>query len=84
MRSKLPVIDRTMSIQPQNNYPGAGRYEDPEALSPRGRYSVSKHKGTGATLFNPKRSERFFEFSNYLIIQKMLILDQENIIKLII
>lgn len=62
MRRRLPVIDRTMSIEPQNANPGAGRYEDPEALSPRGRYSVSKHKGTGASLFNPKRSVRFFQF----------------------
>jgi hypothetical protein len=66
MRSRLPVIDRTMSIESQNINPGAGRYEDPEALSPRGRYSVSKHKGTGSVLFNPKRSSRFFEFSKYL------------------
>jgi hypothetical protein len=62
MRRRLPVIDRTMSIEPQNVNPGAGRYENPEALSPRGRYSVSKHKGTGASLFNPKRSVRFFQF----------------------
>lgn len=62
MRRRLPVIDRTMSIEPQNANPGAGRYENPEALSPRGRYSVSKHKGTGAALFNPKRSVRFFQF----------------------
>lgn len=26
MRRKLPFIDRTMSIEPQNNNPGAGRY----------------------------------------------------------
>jgi len=63
MRKKLPVIDRTMSIESQNHNPGAGRYENPEALSARGRYSVSKHKGTGATLFNPKSSDRFFQFS---------------------
>lgn len=63
MRKKLPVLDRTRSIEVQNNNPGAGRYENPEAMSPSGRYSVSKHKGTGASLFNPKRSTRFFEFS---------------------
>lgn len=62
MRKKLPVIDRTMSIESQNANPGSGQYEDPEALSPRGRYSISKHKGTGAALFNPKRSIRFFQF----------------------
>ena len=71
MRRKLPAIDRTMSIEPQNLNPGAGRYENPEALSPRGSYSVSKHKGTGATLFNPKRSERFFQFRNSRPTQKM-------------
>lgn len=49
-----------MTIENQNNNPGAGTYEDPEALSPRGKYTVSKHKGTGATLINPKRSVRFF------------------------
>ena len=63
MRKKLPMIDRTMSIEVQNHNPGAGRYENPETLSAVGRYSVSKHKGTGAALFNPKRSIRFFEFS---------------------
>jgi hypothetical protein len=66
MRKRLPVIDRTMSIDVQNHNPGAGRYENPEILSPIGRYSVSKHRGTGATLFNPKRSSRFFEFSTNL------------------
>jgi len=60
MRRKTRVIDKTMSIDSQNNNPGAGRYENPEALSPRGNYMVSKHKGTGASLFNPKRSIRFF------------------------
>lgn len=49
-----------MSIDSQNENPGAGSYEDPEALSPRGKYGVSKHRGTGATLFNPKSSVRFF------------------------
>ena len=63
MRKKTKVIDKTMSIESQNENPGSGRYENPEALSPRGNYMVSKHKGTGATLFNPKRSVRFFEFS---------------------
>lgn len=71
MRKKLPVINKTMSIDPQNNNPGSGRYENPESLSPTGRYSVSKHKGTGATLFNPKRSTRFFEFSMYIFTKKM-------------
>jgi hypothetical protein len=70
-----------MSIEPQNVYPGAGRYENPEALSPRGRYSVSKHKGTGATLFNPKSSTRFFEFSITLFTQKTLTLDLESMKK---
>ncbi len=60
MRKKLPMLDRTRSIDSQNNNPGAGRYENPEALSPTGRYSVSKHKGTGTTLFPPQRSSRFF------------------------
>jgi hypothetical protein len=60
MRKKTKNLDLTMSIDSQNDNPGAGKYENPEALSPRGRYSVSKHKGTGATLFNPKRSVRFF------------------------
>lgn len=64
MRSKTKIIDKTMSIESQNNFPGAGRYQNPQALSPRGKYSVSKHKGTGATLFNPRRSIRFFQFSN--------------------
>jgi hypothetical protein len=60
MRKRTATIDKTMSIESQNDYPGAGRYENPEALSPRGKYSVAKHKGTGATLFNPKSSIRFF------------------------
>ena len=64
MRQKTRTLDKTMSIESQNENPGAGRYENPEALTPRGKYSVSKHKGTGATLFNPKSSTRFFEFSN--------------------
>lgn len=76
MRKKLPAINKTMSFEPQNNNPGSGRYENPESLSPTGRYSVSKHKGTGATLFNPKRSTRFFEFSINVFMQKISILDQ--------
>ena len=63
MRPKTRTLDKTMSIEPQNVNPGAGRYENPEALSPTGNYGLSKHKGTGATTFNPKRSVRFFEFS---------------------
>lgn len=31
---------------------------------------VSKHKGTGATTFSPRRSVRFFEFSKYSLMQK--------------
>jgi hypothetical protein len=63
MRPKTRTLDKTMSIEAQNENPGAGRYENPEAFSPTGNYTVSKHKGTGATTFNPKRSIRFFEFS---------------------
>lgn len=84
MRRKLPVIDRTMSIEPQNANPGAGRYDNPEALSPRGRYSVSKHKGTGAALFNPKRSVRFFQFRTAFSIQPTTILVLANTRRLII
>lgn len=84
MRRKLPVIDRTMSIEPQNINPGAGRYENPEALSPRGRYSVSKHKGTGASLFNPKRSVRFFQFRTPFPMQPTTILDPESMRRLTI
>jgi len=29
MRPKTRTLDKTMSIEPQNNYPGAGRYENP-------------------------------------------------------
>ena len=82
MRKKLPVLDRTRSIEVQNNNPGAGRYENPESLSPSGRYSVSKHKGTGATLFNPKRSIRFFEFSISSKTQKIATLVLETMRKL--
>ncbi len=72
MRSKTRTLDKTMSIEPQNNNPPPGNYENPEALSPSGRYTVSKHKGTGATTFNPRRSIRFFEFSNFFdLSQKM-------------
>ena len=60
MRPKLKVIDKTMSIESQNDNPGAGRYENPEALSPRGNYFVSKHKKTSYTKFNPPSSIRFF------------------------
>ena len=61
-----------MSIESQNRNPGAGRYENPEAFSSIGRYSVSKHRGSGATTFNPKRSDRFFEFStdNFILENK--------------
>ena len=53
-----------MSIESQNDNPGAGAYENPEALSPRGHYGVSKHRDTGMTKFNPRRSQRFFQFRN--------------------
>ena len=71
MRKKLKVIDKKMSIEPQNDNPGAGRYENPEALSPRGNYFVTKHKSTGITKFNPRSSQRFFDFSIKSDIQKM-------------
>ena len=84
MRKKTKVIDKTMTIENQNDNPGSGTYENPEALSPKGKYYMSKHKGTGATLFNPKRSIRFFQLSILsLIIKKMKFLDQEDIKKLI-
>ena len=70
MRKKLPNINRTMSIDAQNNNPGAGRYEDPEKMSSIGRYSVAKHRGSGATTFNPKSSDRFFQFSTFSVIQE--------------
>ena len=57
------MLDKKYTIDSQNNNPGPGKYEDPEALAPAGKYTVSKHAGTGATLFNPRRSVRFFEFS---------------------
>ena len=60
MRKKLKVIDKKMSIEPQNENPGAGSYENPEALSPRGNYFVTKHKSTSITKFNPRSSQRFF------------------------
>ena len=63
MRRKLKVIDKTMSIESQNDNPGSGAYENPEALSPRSRYPVGKHRNTSITKFNPRRSTRFFDFS---------------------
>ena len=63
MRKKTKTIDKTMSIESQNDNPGSGTYENPERLSAKGKYTVSKHKGTGATLFNPRSSVRFFQFS---------------------
>lgn len=60
MRPKTKTVDKSMSIGPQNNNPAPGRYENPEALSPIGQYHISKHKGTGSTSFNPRRSARFF------------------------
>jgi hypothetical protein len=32
-------------------------------MSPKGKYMIAKHRGTGATLFNPKSSIRFFYLS---------------------
>ena len=65
MKLKTKTIDKTMSIDSQNNNPGPGNYENPESLSARGSYGVSKHRGTGATIFNPRKSQRFFQFSKY-------------------
>jgi hypothetical protein len=72
MRKKLKVIDKKMSIEAQNDNPGAGRYENPEALSPRGNYFVTKHKSTGMTKFNPRSSQRFFQFSTSSINEENL------------
>lgn len=63
LRDRTRVSNKLMSIESQNENPGPGRYENPETLSPRGKYTVSKYPGSGATLFNPRRSARFFEFS---------------------
>jgi hypothetical protein len=61
MRKKLRVIDKKMSIEPQNENPGAGRYENPEAFSPKGSYFVTKHRNTSITKFNPRSSQRFLK-----------------------
>ena len=79
MRMKTKTLDRSMSIESQNNNPGSGAYENPEALSARGKYTVSKHRGTGATLFNPKSSKRFFELSIHKLIKKSKFLVQAPI-----
>lgn len=71
LRRKTKVIDKKMSIEPQNNNPGSGAYENPEMLSPTGHYFHSKHKDTGQTRFNPSRSRRFFEFRTLLFTKKI-------------
>lgn len=60
LRDRTKMLDKKFTIDSQNINPGPGRYEDPEALSPTGKYTTAKHSGTGATLFNPRRSVRFF------------------------
>lgn len=70
-----------MSIEPQNENPGAGTYENPEALSPRGQYSTSKHRGTSYTKFNPRRSQRFFQFSMNVSMKKISIRDPADMTK---
>jgi len=39
--------------------PGPGTYPVLETISPKGKYNVSKYKGSGATLIAPARSQRF-------------------------
>ena len=70
-----------MSIESQNDNPGAGRYENPEALSPRGHYGVSKHRDTGMTKFNPRRSQRFFQFRIKKLTQRILTQAQVDMMK---
>jgi len=41
--------------------PGPGTYPVLETISPKGKYPVSKYKGSGATLIAPSRSQRFTE-----------------------
>lgn len=53
-----------MTLEPQNSNPGPGDYENPETLSPKGKYSVSKHQGVGSPLYSPKSQKRFADFSN--------------------
>jgi hypothetical protein len=62
MRQKTK-INSTITINSKDITPGPGKYENPEALSPKGVYLVTKHRGTGATKFNPPSSKRFIKDS---------------------
>jgi len=44
--------------------PGPGTYPVIEATNIKGKYYLSKFKGSGATLISPSRSKRFIEFKD--------------------
>lgn len=62
-RKRTKPTNRVNTIESQNENPGPGAYENPEALNSSGSYIVSKHAGSGTTKFNPKHSKRFAEMS---------------------
>jgi len=64
-RKRTKPTNRINTIESQNDYPGPGTYENPEALNSSGHYVVSKHTGSGTTKFNPKHSKRFVEMSKF-------------------
>jgi hypothetical protein len=66
IRTRTRLLDKKMTLDPQNNNPGPGEYEDPEALSSKGKYSVSKHHGVGAPILSSKSPKRFSDFSKCL------------------
>jgi hypothetical protein len=47
----------------QKIVPGPGNYKHYEAISPNGRYGLSKYKNSLAKTWNPKSSERFYKSS---------------------
>jgi len=44
--------------------PGPGNYTITPTIDPKGKYSISKYKGSGATLFSPARSKRFYDLKD--------------------
>lgn len=63
MRQRTKIIDKgiikiilVQSVEPQNNFPGPGNYEQPEATNPKGTYYITKFQNSGARYFNPKSS----------------------------
>lgn len=59
MTPKRKNLNKSLSIDSQNNNPGAGTYEDIQTIVGPGKKYLSNHKKTLGRFYNPESPKRF-------------------------